>query len=655
MKKQVELSWRLVPRASSVLCLTAMLAACGGAEPAQGDRGDIVSNDEAVTTEDGLADAYALFKQNFLSRGFDQRGLSMGFGFHPGLSTEKLPPSIGTGGQPPRGQVFFNFVDQKVSASLQAVPTGPSFDLWFVKNVTGPGRTFRPETGDQFVKIGTFGPDTPGGLCVGAEGCVAIEDLSIGNNINFDLDLVVVTRKNQLPSASRIAVGARGLFEKRFFREKAGKTLDAVTGTVANDFETTDALVGRGAQLFFNETFGGNGRTCGTCHRAEDNLTIDPAFIATLPQSDPLFVAENNSALAQLEDPTILRTRALIRENVDGFDDPTHKFVARSVNHTFSLGLTGSLFTGVGVFPDSPPDHLLGWSGDGAPGRGTLHEFAFGAIVQHFTKDLRRRPGTDFRIPTQEELDALEAFQLFTGRQKHVKIDRVQFRDMGASRGRDLFINNPNSFSQCSTCHVDFNPDDNSNPSFNTGVTGLTPELPPDNGFLDGNFGGAFNVPPIIEAADTAPLFHNNAAADVEAAVAFYVSQTFRTSPVSRFFFFDLNEAQLADIAAFLRVINAAENVRQVRKRAEFVRNHRSSGNTSLLTVAIADTADAIDVLSQKSLNPAAVNQLQQVKTTLNGAKAATDANRASFMDSALMFLDLAKNQLFTANPDNQF
>jgi hypothetical protein len=39
----------------------------------------------------------------------------------------------------------------------------------------------------------------------------------------------------------------------------------------------------------------------------------------------------------------------------------------------------------------------------------------------------------------------------------------------------------------------------------------------------------------------------------------------------------------------------------------------------------------------------------------LNGAKAATDANRASFMDSALMFLDLAKNQLFTANPDNQF
>src|SRR4029077_4070005 len=128
-------------------------------------------------------------------------------------------------------------------------------------------------------------------------------------------------RKGQLPSSSRVAVGARTLFEKSFFRAKAGKTLDPVTGTGANNFATTHPVVGRGAQLFFNETFGGNGRTCGTCHRAEDNLTIDPAFIATLPPSDPLFVFEPNPALAKLEDGNLLRSRALIRENLDGFDD----------------------------------------------------------------------------------------------------------------------------------------------------------------------------------------------------------------------------------------------------------------------------------------------------------------------------------------------
>src|SRR4051812_15744212 len=47
-----------------------------------------------------------------------------------------------------------------------------------------------------------------------------------------------------------------------------------------------------GAELFFRGTFGGNGRTCATCHRVDNNLTIDPAFISTLPSTDPLFVAE---------------------------------------------------------------------------------------------------------------------------------------------------------------------------------------------------------------------------------------------------------------------------------------------------------------------------------------------------------------------------
>ena len=40
-------------------------------------------------------------------------------------------------------------------------------------------------------------------------------------------------------------------------------------------------LVARGERIFFEETFEGNGRTCGTCHRAEDNFGLTPAFIAT--------------------------------------------------------------------------------------------------------------------------------------------------------------------------------------------------------------------------------------------------------------------------------------------------------------------------------------------------------------------------------------
>jgi mono/diheme cytochrome c family protein len=642
-----------VLRAMSVVSVSVLLAACGSAAPALST--EDVSDDslgqvsEALTGEDGLAEAYALFKQSFIGFNFDKQ-LNMGVGYHPGLSTEKLPAT--TGGQPPGGNVFFDFTTQKLNATIQGVPAGAQFDLWFVKNVAGSGRTFKPETGDTLLKIGAFAAPGENSRCFGQLNCLSIDDLALGQNIDFDLDLVVITRKDKSPTASRIAVGARTVFEKRFFREKKGQALDAVTGTQANNVETKDALVARGAQLFFNETFGGNGRTCGTCHRAENNLTIDPAFIATLPQSDALFVAENVPALSQLEDHALLRNRALIRENVDGFEDPTHKFVERSVNHTFAMALTNDISAGgFGSFPFAPPDQRTGWGGDGAPGRGTMHEFAFGAVVQHFTKDLARRPGVDFRIPTQEELDALEAFQFFTGRQKLLVASRLVLRDSRAAHGRQLFEGGQGG---CTACHGDLN-QSIFNSSFDTGVKGLTPDLPNDDAFLDGTFGFGFNVPPLIEAADTAPLFHNNAVADIESAVAFYTSDTFRQSPVGRFFFINLNSTEQADVAAFLRVMNAAENVRQVRKRAEFVKNNRGAGNSDILRVAIADTQDAIDVLGEKGLNPTAVNELFDVRQTLQIALANPDANRVPYMDHAITYLNLVKTELFSENPDNQF
>jgi mono/diheme cytochrome c family protein len=638
-------------RLSCVVSAASLVVGCGAAEPAASSEAAETqgSSREALIIDEGLAEAYALFKQNFTGFGFDQN-LTMGYGFHPGLSTEKLP-NAAQGGQPPSGNVFFDFANKRLNATIQGVPAGTSFDLWFVKNVSGSGKSFKPEAGDQLLKIGSFAAPGANSRCFGQTQCLSIDDLSVGTNIDFDLDLVVVTRQGQSPTASRIALGARTLFEKRFFRDKLGLPMDPVSGTVATNVETTDQLVARGAQLFFNETFGGNGRTCGTCHRAENNLTIDPAFIGGLPQSDPLFVAENVPALAQLEDHTLLRTRALIRENLDGFDDPTHKFVERSVNHTFALGLTNDITAGgFGSFPFAPPDQRLGWGGDGSPGRGTMHEFAFGAVVQHFTKDLARRPGTDFRIPTQQELDALEAFQLFSGRQKTTNISNLVPREARAVRGRDLF----NGQGQCTACHQDLS-QSAFNSSFDTGVAGLTPELPLDNGFQDGSFGVGFNAPPLLEAADTAPLFHNNAVADIEAAVAFYTSQTFRSSPIGRFFFVNLNTTEQADLASFLRVLNAAENVRQTRKRVQYVRDHRSNGNSDLLKVAIADTQDAIDVLSQKSLNAAAVNELQDVKLTLSIALANSDGSRVPYLDHALVYLGLVKAELFSQNPDNQF
>ena len=63
-------------------------------------------------------------------------------------------------------------------------------------------------------------------------------------------------------------------------------------------------LIERGRRLFMNETFDGNGRTCATCHPPTNNFTIDAAFIARLPQSDPLFVAEKIRTLSGSRNPT---------------------------------------------------------------------------------------------------------------------------------------------------------------------------------------------------------------------------------------------------------------------------------------------------------------------------------------------------------------
>lgn len=139
--------------------------------------------------------------------------------------------------------------------------------------------------------------------------------------------------------------------------------------------KTTTVDICVGADLFLRETFNGNGRSCATCHPVANNFTIDPAFIATLPANDPLFVAEFNPTLAKLEIPAQMRSKSLILENLDGLDAPTTKFVLRSVPHNFSMGVSVTRPDGL------EPVERTGWSGDGAPNGGSLRQFQQGAIM----------------------------------------------------------------------------------------------------------------------------------------------------------------------------------------------------------------------------------------------------------------------------------
>jgi hypothetical protein len=171
--------------------------------------------------------------------------------------------------------------------------------------------------------------------------------------------------------------------------------------TCAEDPRVLAGLVSRevcaGAGVFFEETFEGNGRTCGSCHPAENNTTLDPAFVQALHASnpdDPLFVAERVPALAELETSDLLDDAAIL-ENVDGFGDP-ERFVSRGVNHVLALRTTLRRDSGDGT--TNPPAERTGWGGDGSPD-GTLRGFLRGAIEQHFPRTLAREPGRDFRLP----------------------------------------------------------------------------------------------------------------------------------------------------------------------------------------------------------------------------------------------------------------
>jgi cytochrome c peroxidase len=384
------------------------------------------------------------------------------------------------------------------------------------------------------------------------------------------------------------------------------------------------ALVEKGRRLFFNETFNGNGRTCGSCHPVDNNFTLDARFIARLPKDDPLFVAEFVPALARnFENPRLMREFGLILENLDGFDDLANRFVMRGIPHT--LGLRTSIA--------SPAGPRTGWSGDGAPGDGSLRSFATGAVIQHFTRTLNRVAGADFRLPTADELDALEAFQLSLGRKEDPLLP-LALKGTVATRGQAIFLDN--RLGKCNLCHsnaganANFGAGNAGNLNFDTGVENLPDQparltgqkVPTDDG-LGSPGDKTFNTPSLVEAADTGPFFHNNSVETIEGAVAFYNGQAFNNSPSGRLLAgldpigigIRLDATQVVEVAAFLRVLNALENIRQsleLLQTAQRAGDRREPG--SALRQAIAETGDAVRVLEGGGLHPEAVRHLDQAR-----------------------------------------
>jgi mono/diheme cytochrome c family protein len=461
-----------------------------------------------------------------------------------------------------RGKAEINFETGRVTVAvkgLDPLPAGAGYEVWLVDQVPGAHNTAAVDQGpdgDRILRLGAL-PAT--GSLVAS---VNVETLAASA---VDMAAVMRVAPDRTPEyviggmqSIRFQVGREAALSRQ---EATGHVLAAGLGSMnirvaaRAQGKKTVSLVTQGQTLFFNETFAGNGRTCGTCHRP-DTLTIDKGVMASLPSSDPLFVSENlinhpglppfdptDPTLPALEDagPTgMMRTRGLILENIDGFDrDPTnpshllHPPFFRASPALFNMDLTA-------------PFGLSDCCAD-------LQIFSTDAVIQHLTLDLDRRAGQDFRLPTAAELKALEAFMLSNASpaSRNFKISGTSSllstkQDQKATditrpevRGRNLFL-----VVGCTSCHLGtvFS---GGSANLNTGVEALERTLPNHTPTIDTgkSASGQFQIPQLF-GLRKAQFFHSGTRGNktdangaplplenLKDAVSFYVTDAFTQSP----------------------------------------------------------------------------------------------------------------------------
>jgi len=372
--------------------------------------------------------------------------------------------------------------------------------------------------------------------------------------------------------------------------------------------------IDEGFKVFTQQTFDGNGRTCATCHIPSEGYDIFPESIKTLTKQERAILFA--SSVPGFENVKLIESHALFNisggpaplcpgnhpecfVDEDGGSGPLFRssMAIQGLDTTTRVDtqvVADGDFLGTPLLPRECSTGVelqlpqLGWSGDGSPGTpkfvdlnmdgvndchthhghldgaadGSIRAFAAGAVAQHFTRSLKRIPGTDFRRATTAELDALEAFQRWLGRRPltaaenaaqgttnatEFNILRLDFKDSRVVLGRNHFSN---SGARCNRCHLDGGALGGGAGGNNNAITNIALAaddigvpvvgfpLPADEGtivtaFAGGDTGtlfGAFNIQSVIEAAKKKAWFHNHkVVGDFEEAIAHYGTNDFLT------------------------------------------------------------------------------------------------------------------------------
>ena len=314
-----------------------------------------------------------------------------------------------------------------------------------------------------------------------------------------------------------------------------------------------------GRDLFFHETFGGNGRVCATCHDPRNEFTMSPALAQKRYENDPTqpLFRPVDSDDGEGRDYTTLLTLAdfnvtiTLHPNVYLVDDPTRRTITvrRGAPTIANIELTGPYLQ------------------DGRAA--TLQEQAAGAIEGHMQPS---------HPPTAKEMDALVLFEneLYYPLKMRAMDDTsdpipldpgfsLPRSNPAALRGQKVFNRH------CVNCHGGETGDRPSNPSSRFSDVAVSetnrPGFPllhlafkkddgtveeaytPDPGraAITGDIRdlNSFDTPPLRGLKHTAPYFHDNSAMTLRAVIDHYNAH----------FPFLITPAERDDLLAYLETL----------------------------------------------------------------------------------------------------
>ena len=315
----------------------------------------------------------------------------------------------------------------------------------------------------------------------------------------------------------------------------AASSLALAAGSDGNVPHRTSAALGE--DLFFHETFSGNGRTCATCHDPRDEFSVSPELVRQRYASDPdhpLFRPVDSDdgdgrAYTKLLTFAVFSVTIQLHPNVSLVDDPLRRTITvhRGAPSIANVDLTGPYLQ------------------DGRAA--TLQEQARGAILGHMQPT---------HPPTAKELDALAQFErdlLYPLRLRSLRdtSDPVAktpgfsapVQSQAAQRGKVSFD------AHCRKCHDGELADQPANPAASrfvgvfvseanvpnfpmirlafkqpdgTIVETITPD--PGRGAITGDLNdlNSFDTPSLRGVRHTAPYFHDNSAASLEDVIDHY-------------------------------------------------------------------------------------------------------------------------------------